>query len=74
MSGTKNEETYVQGANILGLGRNNLAKVSVDTNCRMDLRRLETELQVSLTINNYEITCWSILKANLVNPERRWKA
>ncbi len=50
MSGTKYEETYVQGANILGLGRNNLVKVSVDTNCRMDLEKLETELKVSLTI------------------------
>ncbi len=48
--GNKIWGAYIQGANILGLGRNNLVKVSVDTNCRMDLEKLETELKVSLTI------------------------
>jgi hypothetical protein len=36
----------VEGVNILGLGRSNLVKVTVDQFCRMNLDRLKDHLQV----------------------------
>ena len=35
-----------QGNNILGLGRRNLVKVTVDKFCRINLNKLEAHLQV----------------------------
>ena len=40
--------SWDKGANILGLGRNNLVKVPVDQNSRMDLDKLTQELQECL--------------------------
>ena len=39
----------VQGNNILGMGRQNLIKVTVDADCRMDLGKLKENLQVQST-------------------------
>jgi hypothetical protein len=36
-----------QGANILGLGRRNLVKVSVDLSCRINLVKLRDHLEVT---------------------------
>ena len=40
------KRNFEQGNNILGMGRRNLVKVSVDEHCRMDLNTLEAHLQV----------------------------
>jgi len=40
--------SWDKGANILGLGRNNLVKVPVDLHCRMDLGILKKELKACL--------------------------
>ena len=40
--------SWDKGANILGIGRNNLVKVPVDINCRMDTEFLAARLQECL--------------------------
>ena len=40
--------SWDKGANILGIGRQNLIKVPVDINCRMDTRFLEEQLNICI--------------------------
>ena len=40
--------SWDKGANILGLGRDNLVKVPVDQDSRMDVEKLKNELEICL--------------------------